>query len=329
MTERHNMVQDWIKGAVKKNRKLKEEDFRNNQTVVLDKFEKLKNIDVRSFGALRPDLQFWVKLGDEDKRKDIWKLFIVEFAITFGKRDTDEYHNSLEKMKIHKSDKYSTMVNYIREEIAKRNDYKAEFRVEFRTFIISSLGAVPNETVKSFKSMIGKCSMSNACLWLKGAVCKVLKGSFAIWTVGRDMLYNMMRPKIDLKKLDEKDESIEREGSREPEQERLNRNLRALLRDEMESDFVGFGEDSPRYKQSIVNATSFKDLTQVLIDTHMDVREEIEENSLCSNDQMDKAEDAADSAEERNERSKEREPGFSGTRRPVIVEVRGSESSSQ
>jgi hypothetical protein len=175
MTERHNMVQNWIKEAVKKSRKLNEEDFRVNQTVTLDKFEKLRDIDTRRFGALRPDLQYWVKLGDEDKRRDIWKLFIVEFAITFGRKDLDEYHNTLEKMRIFKSEKYSTMVNSIRDEMARRNDNKTEFRVEFRAFVISSLDTVPNETVKSFKSMVGKFSMSNACLWLKGAVCKALK----------------------------------------------------------------------------------------------------------------------------------------------------------
>jgi uncharacterized protein YdcH (DUF465 family) len=182
MTERHNMVQDWIKEAVKKNRKLKEEDFRNNQTVVFDKFEKLKSFDVKQFGALEPNSQYWVKLGDEDKKKEIWKPFMVELAITFGKRDTDEYHNSLDNMRMHKTDKYSSMVNYVKNEMAKRSDYRTEFRVEFRTFMISSLGAIPNETVKSFKSMIGKCSMSNACLWLNRGVCKALKGSFPIWT---------------------------------------------------------------------------------------------------------------------------------------------------
>jgi hypothetical protein len=323
------MVQDWIKEAVKKNRKLKEEDFRNNQTVVFDKCEKLKNIDVKQFGALRPDLQYWVKLGDEYKKKEIWKLFMVEFAITFGKRDTDEYHNSLDKMRMQKTDKYSSMVNYVKNEMAKRSDYKREFRVEFRTFIVSLLGAIPNETVKSFKSMIGKCSMSNACLWLKGAVCKALKGSFAIWTGGRKMLYNMMRPKIDLKKLIEGDESIERGGSVEPEQEKLNRNLRALLREEMESSFVGFGEDSSRYKQNIVNATEFKDLTHMLIDPRMDMNDKVEEDSLCSNDQMEEAEDAANSREERNERNKIRNTGFLGTRSAGVVEVSGSETSSQ
>jgi hypothetical protein len=164
MTERHNMVQDWIKEAVKKNRKLKDEDFRTNQTVVLDKFDKLKHIDVKQFGNIRPDLQYWVKLGDEDKKRDIWKLFLVEFAITFGKRDTGEYHNTLEKMKTAKTLKYARLVNHIKDEMLKKNDFKTEYRVEFRTFIISSFGAVPNDTVKSFKSMIGKCSMANACL---------------------------------------------------------------------------------------------------------------------------------------------------------------------
>jgi hypothetical protein len=326
MTERHNMVQDWIKEAVKKNRKLKDEDFRTNQTVNLEKFDKLKNIDIKQFGNIRPDLQYWVKLGDEDKKRDIWKLFLVEFAITFGKRDTDEYHNSLDKMRTQKAIKYSRLVNHIKEEMSKKNDFKTEYRVEFRTFIISSLGAVPNETVKSFKSMIGKCSMADACLWLKGAVCKALKGSFAIWMGGREQLYNMMRPKFDLKKLDEEDENI---NSEEPEQERLNRNLRALLREEMESSFVGFGEDSPKSMQSIINATDFKDLTQVLIDPNMDSRDKVKENSLCSNEQVDEVEDAAQNQEERNLRSKVRETGFSGTRSPVRIEVSGSESSSQ
>jgi hypothetical protein len=139
----------------------------------------------------------------------------------------------------------------------------------------------------------------------------------------------MMRPKVDLKKLDEEDESIERGCSVEPEQEKLNRNLRALPREEMESSFVGFGEDSPRYKQNIVNSTEFKDLTQVLIDPRMDMNDKVEEDSLCSDDQVEEAEDAASSREERNERSKIRSPGFSGTRSPGVVEVSGSETSSQ
>jgi hypothetical protein len=47
MTRRHNMVQERLVEALKKHMKLKDEDFRNNQTVSLDKFECLGDIDLR------------------------------------------------------------------------------------------------------------------------------------------------------------------------------------------------------------------------------------------------------------------------------------------
>jgi hypothetical protein len=112
MTDRHNMVQNRIQETVRKQRKIKDEDFRNNQTVSLEKFEKLKNIDTRTYGPLRPDLQYCVKLGNEGKSKDICKLFIVEFAIPFGRKVDDECQNSLEKMRIVKTNKYSSLVNF-------------------------------------------------------------------------------------------------------------------------------------------------------------------------------------------------------------------------
>jgi hypothetical protein len=204
------MVQNKIQEAVKKHRKLKDDDFRNNQTVLVEKFDKLKYINVKQFGVIRPDLQFWVKLREEGKRKDIWKLFIVEFAITIGRRINGDHEKSLDKMRATKTNKYSSLVNHIREEMDRASDARTEFGVEFRTFIISSLGAVPNETVKSFKSMIGKCSMSNACLWLKSAFCEVLKGSFAIWIGGKDVVYSMMRPKFAFDDLEKQDREHQR-----------------------------------------------------------------------------------------------------------------------
>jgi hypothetical protein len=86
MTKRHNLVQEKLMEAVKKHRKLKNEDFRNNQTVGTEKFDLLIDIDLREFGSLKPDLQCWVPIGDEDKRKKVWKLFIMELAIPFGRR---------------------------------------------------------------------------------------------------------------------------------------------------------------------------------------------------------------------------------------------------
>jgi hypothetical protein len=71
------------------------------------------------FGALRPDLPFWVRLSDEDKRKEVWKYFIVEFAIPFGRKVEDEYKNSLEKMKIFKTNKYAPRLNFSEKNLTK------------------------------------------------------------------------------------------------------------------------------------------------------------------------------------------------------------------
>jgi hypothetical protein len=49
--------------------KPKNEDFGNNQTLYLEKFDTLKNIDFGEFRLLRSDLQFWVSFGDEEKKK--------------------------------------------------------------------------------------------------------------------------------------------------------------------------------------------------------------------------------------------------------------------
>jgi hypothetical protein len=172
--------------------------------------------------------------------------------------------------------------------------------------------------------MVGKCSMSNACLWLKGAVCAVLKGIFAIWTGGKDTIYSMMRPKFNLEDLEREDESHQREGSEESEQERLSRNLRAVLREEMETAFVGFEEEIPRFRQSIVNATKYKDLTQASLMPNLDLKDEVEDDvTLKDDEQIGEMNEAADDVEVRNERYVEMEPGFSGTRNHAGEDIIG------
>jgi hypothetical protein len=47
MTRRHSMVQERLVEAIRRHRKLKNEDFRNSQTTSLDKFESLSDIDLR------------------------------------------------------------------------------------------------------------------------------------------------------------------------------------------------------------------------------------------------------------------------------------------
>jgi hypothetical protein len=132
--------------------------------VSLEKFEKFKDVSLGEYGSLRPDLQFWVKIGDEDKRKEIWKMLVVEFAIPFGRKVEDEYKNSMEKMKVTKTNKYAPLIRFLRSKFDEKSDARTEFRIEFRTFIVSSLGAISNDTIRSFQSMIGRCSRTNANL---------------------------------------------------------------------------------------------------------------------------------------------------------------------
>jgi hypothetical protein len=170
MTRRHNMVQERLVEALKRHRKLKDEDFRNNQTVSLEKFECLKDVDLREFSMLRRDLQFWVPVGEENKKKKIWKLFIDEFAIRFCRKTELMNKDTLAKIKGTKTNKYDPMILILRNEFEAKSNAAVEFKVEFRSFIISSLGAIPGDTISSFKSLIGKCPTSVVNLWIGRAL---------------------------------------------------------------------------------------------------------------------------------------------------------------
>jgi hypothetical protein len=222
-------------------------------------------------------LQFWVRIGDEDKHKEIWKLYIVEFAITFGRKIEGEFKNSLEKMKGTKTNKYSPLVKMLRKIFDEKSDARTECRLEFRTFLISSLGAVNNDTIRTFKSMMGKCSNSNINIWLKGAVCKVLKGSWAIWSGGKETVYNIMRPRFHMGDLEKHDQEHKEESCTEIREESECRNIRILLHKEMEASYIRLAEDQENHEQSIVNASTFKDNTEALVLPGLDLKDEIED----------------------------------------------------
>jgi hypothetical protein len=139
---------------------------------------------------------------------------------------------------------------------------------------------------------------------LKRVVCEVLKGSWAIWIGGKETVYNMMRPKITLDDL-EKDDALHREeGSREPEEERTIRNLRVLLQEEMKAGFVGFAEDKDNLRQTLVNATKFKDLTETFVLSNFCRKEEAADEDYNDEDQLYEMIQVADD-KNRNERQLE------------------------
>jgi hypothetical protein len=57
-----------------------------------------------------------------------------------------------------KTNKYAPLVRSINKQLKDKNFKKRIFMIEFLSFIISSLGALPNKPVKSFSRMIGKAT---------------------------------------------------------------------------------------------------------------------------------------------------------------------------
>jgi hypothetical protein len=156
MTRRNNVVQEKLMEAMKKYRKQRNEEFRNNQTVTIEKFDLLKNIELGKLRRLSSYLQFLVRIGGEDKQKRIRKLFIVELAIPFGiiLHQINKY--ALMLMKTITTNKYAPLVLKLRNEFDARSSAAIEFRLEFRAIIVSSLGAIAEDSISTCKSLIRK-----------------------------------------------------------------------------------------------------------------------------------------------------------------------------
>jgi hypothetical protein len=63
-------------------------------------------------------------------------------------------------MKGKKTNKYAPLIFILRAGFEAKSNAAVEFKVEFRSFIISSLGAIPGDTVSTFRLLVGKCPMS-------------------------------------------------------------------------------------------------------------------------------------------------------------------------
>jgi hypothetical protein len=109
--------------------------------------------------------------------------------------------DTLQKMKGKKTNKDAPLIFILRAGFGAKSNAAVEFKVEFRSFIISSLGAIPGDTVSTFRSLVGKCPTSVVNLWMKRMVCDALKGSWLIWIGGKESIYNMMRSRFNMEKL--------------------------------------------------------------------------------------------------------------------------------
>jgi hypothetical protein len=62
MEERYNLVQ-----TIMKPRGMKFDDIIQNKTTKLNKFDKLKNINIEAYHLIRSYLYFWTEIEDEEK----------------------------------------------------------------------------------------------------------------------------------------------------------------------------------------------------------------------------------------------------------------------
>jgi hypothetical protein len=136
----------------------------------------------------------------------------VEFAIPFGRKTELMNKDMLAKMKNTRTNKYALLVMILRSGFEAKSNAAIEFKVEYRSFIVSSLGAIPGETISVFKSIVGKCPIFVMNLWMKRMVCDVLKGNWLIWIGGKENIYNMMRQRVTLEKFDKREVKYAQEG---------------------------------------------------------------------------------------------------------------------
>jgi hypothetical protein len=147
------------------------------------------------------------------QEKEDLEIIYSRICNTILKENRDDEQIYFGKNEKHENKQICTLILILRNEFEARNNAVVEFRVEFRSFIISSQGAIPGNISNAFKSLIDKCPTSVTNLWMKRMVCDVLKGSWMIWIGGKESVYTMMRPRMTLEKLEKRDVKYAQEGS--------------------------------------------------------------------------------------------------------------------
>jgi hypothetical protein len=98
-----------------KHRKLKNDEILANITINFDQFPELKYIQLGNEVKQKPDIQIWVYITKEDEIVTIWKFYIVEIAIPFGKEDKEGEHSKALKAALgFKTIKYRSLVRTLR-----------------------------------------------------------------------------------------------------------------------------------------------------------------------------------------------------------------------
>jgi hypothetical protein len=203
MTKRHNMIQLRMVEAIVKYKKITREEIHENQSIKFEE-EELKHIDMVNYSRLRPDLWYWIQ--EEEKRK----LIIIEISVPFGKTNNEIDEDSLKVSDRKKRSKYAKMIRHIQGWLNGITSRKFKYSVHFQTIIVSSIGAIPNFTLRNLSNIIGSKKVKEVSLWGKRLVVAALRGSFEIWMNASPMVFEMMQPTISInEKIRRKERLIE------------------------------------------------------------------------------------------------------------------------
>jgi hypothetical protein len=156
-------------------------------------------------------------ISKEDDITETWKLFIIEIAVPFGRRDKEDVHsNTLKNVTEFMTNKYAPLVRSINKQVKDKNFRKENFMVEFLPFIISSLGALPNKSINNFTMIIGTATKNTVGLWCKKLAVKALKRSFMIWAKAKPKtLASNNKRKYEINSDDENNNEEERQIAEE------------------------------------------------------------------------------------------------------------------
>jgi hypothetical protein len=184
--------------------------------------------------------------------------------------------NTLEEVNRFQVNKYGGMVNFLNKALATVSKKRIFFEVVFKTIIVSSLGAIPNFTIRNLNSIIGGCSRSVMNLWAKRLVLAALKGSFLLWIKAAPEIYVLMQKTITMDEMEQEDEEL---GIIDKNDSCLRCNLSDVVTEELNgSDFI-MAEEQPASVENLVNDCEEKEHSKELF-----VPE------ICNNDQSENEE---------------------------------------
>jgi hypothetical protein len=192
MTARHNKVVGRLVEAICHFWKLKEEEIRKNRQMDLgDKWSELSQIDCCCVGKDGPDIVFWtVEKGEGTETRT---LHIVEVAVPYGKFDQEKKESTLVLRAREKTEKYNKWIPEIERQLEEYKDNRITYKTTYQVILVSSLGAVPDFTIKAFGEMLGGITKSDETIWGKRLAMDAINGSLELWMHTKEGVFSLMR----------------------------------------------------------------------------------------------------------------------------------------